>query len=131
MAERQDAHTTNLWSIFSENVIYRLPYFQRQFVWREPNFDQLWEDIAVNYHFLLDHTRYNHDEGELEVIRSDEEILDNASALEALTLQQTSFLGAVVLQNETSGSTKRPREDHIIDGQQRDLPLCISYCWAL
>jgi hypothetical protein len=97
------ASPRNFLQLFSTDVQYEIPVFQRQYVWtKSKQLEPLWEDIET----IADRA--------MQVVRSDAEA--GVSAVDAGAVEGH-FLGAIVLDDTTHriGVNARP----VIDGQQR------------
>lgn len=103
LTSRMQVHLRNLKDLFEAQRVYRVPVFQRRYVWsRDEQWEPLWEDIQSADQICLDRP----DSGVRPVDQSDD---------------ADHFLGAVVTQHESSPSDVELRS--LIDGQQRLVTL--------
>lgn len=95
------ADSLNAKDLFSKNIRYVIPTFQRPYVWnKEDQWEPLWEDVEHAAERYLDAQRDG---------------LEGAKAEEAAGHH---FLGAIVVQQELTGSAEIETRN-VIDGQQR------------
>ncbi len=52
-----DTRTTSFGELFSNGKIYRVPPFQRDYSWKEENWEDLWQDI-LNLHNNINFSHY-------------------------------------------------------------------------
>lgn len=84
--------TINVKSVFQDRRQYRVPFYQRQYVWnREQQWEPLWDDITEKAQSRLDNTQP----------------------------PVPHFLGAIVLEPQMRDELKGVDMVHVIDGQQR------------
>jgi hypothetical protein len=100
------ADTLTLKTLFQKDVRYVIPTFQRPYVWnQEDQWEPLWHDVRNTAERYLDHL----------------EQVDGVRA-KAEELAPKHFLGAVVLQQQTTSSAELETR-LVIDGQQRMTTL--------
>jgi len=86
-----DSRTFNVQQIFQDRRQYRVPFYQRPYVWnRDDQWGRLWEDIR-----------------------------EKADARVAGDKAVPHFMGAVVLEPQKKAGLLGVEQHHIIDGQQR------------
>ncbi len=97
------ADTLTLKQVFSKDIRYVVPMFQRPYVWNKTkHWEPLWEDVRTTTERL---------------IRSQQHA-DNVSAAHAEERTIPHFLGAIVV-NQIPGQVVDVEARHVIDGQQR------------
>ena len=88
-----DADVLNLKTLFGSQVSYRIPQFQRPYAWkREDQWEPLWEDVR--------------------------KVAGNVLRSETNVKIPPHFMGAIVLQQQTSGAGEVGKRI-VVDGQQR------------
>ncbi len=96
------ADSFNAKDLFEKNVRYVIPPFQRPYVWtKDEQWEPLWEDV--------EHAAERY-------LESYEE--HNGDAAKAESAAERHFLGAIVVQQELTGSSEIETRN-VIDGQQR------------
>ena len=103
------ADTLNLKDVFSKDIRYLVPLFQRPYVWeKEKHWEPLWEDVRTVAEYLL-----------AQIERADElEIKEGKPEQET----PPHFLGAIVV-DQLRGPVRDLDARNVIDGQQRLMTL--------
>ena len=93
-------NSVNLEELFGREGQYKIPLFQRRYVWNEVEWEHLWADIVKLSNVNLDHPRQN---------------------------RRQHFTGTIVTREEASFVGSLPTSE-IIDGQQRLITFQIILC---
>ncbi len=89
------ANKEKLGSFFSGNIQFLIPFFQRAYVWKVENWQELWDDV-----------------------------LEELTAFQNGKTDSEHFIGTIIIKSRDTGSLSASTFD-LIDGQQRLTTICL------